>query len=235
MDSHKQVVKAVGRWIDKLSDIPGWRAWKDQSLANAVWLNDDLPSMTKDIGDWVFEGATDREHAIVTSYYSLISTVTSLKDCEYYFRRYPFKGLPVSKDEHLRYVCEMYFGRFYEFSERLKKCGDMVQAHCGRHSSVIFGKLIKSFKSDFDEEIRERHHVHHHDRFEDIRLHNLSLTQHAFIDHDLSLAWKRAHAVAYRKMVREMVERVRTKSDMMDGYLNAVATVLLAECAFLRD
>lgn len=233
MDSHKQVVKAVGVWIGKLSEIPGWRAWKDQSLANAVWLRDDEPTMRKEIGDWEFEGAFGQEHAIITSYYALISTVTSLKDCEYYFRRYPFYGLPVSKDEHLRYIFEMYFGRFYEFSERMKKCSDMVQKHKGNRSSKVFGKLIKDFKNEFDEEIRERHHVHHHDRFEDVRIHNLALTKAAFIDHNIEASWKSAYDRAYRKTVVEMVDQVRVRSGHVEEYLNAMATVILAECPFL--
>ena len=45
--------------------------------------------------------------SMVVSYLDLIGSVETLRECDYYFRRYPFKGLPVSRHRHLLNVCEM--------------------------------------------------------------------------------------------------------------------------------
>jgi hypothetical protein len=57
---------------------------------------------------------------VFSAYLALASLQHSLTQTEYYFRRFPFSNLPVSRSDHLRNICEMYFDRIEQFRQRLK-------------------------------------------------------------------------------------------------------------------
>jgi hypothetical protein len=101
---------------------------------------------------FTFPPEIEKQHAVVYQYIGLQQTVETLKECEYYFRRYPFRGLPVSRASHITNVCEMYFGRFYEFKERLKKYFEAVKAVSPNHNLDI-GKFIRQYEKIFDDEL----------------------------------------------------------------------------------
>ena len=106
--------EAVRTWIVKLDDNPAWIEWKRKHVAHTLYFGES--SETPDnLGDFVFPPMVEKQHAIVFGYLGLEQTAWSLKECEYYLRRYPFRGLPVTRHGHMTNVCEMYFGRFYEF------------------------------------------------------------------------------------------------------------------------
>jgi hypothetical protein len=102
-----------------------------------------------------FPIAIARQHDVVTLYLQLMDNVLSVKSCECYFRRYPFRGLPVSRHEHLSNVCEMFFGCIYQCKERLKKYSYAIAAASPRNR-LDFGTFIKSFSKEFDQELRAR-------------------------------------------------------------------------------
>jgi hypothetical protein len=226
---------AIGRWLPKLKTVHGWDEWKRQMLSHALWFDDEFPGREQSSSEFELPEGLDCEHAVVMSYYALHSTITSLRDCEYYFRRYPFGGLPISKHEHLRYICEMYFGRFYEFRSRTKECFKAVNALAGPVTRLELGQFIKAFDKEFDAEIRERNKVHHHNRFEDIAIDNLMMTALAAVDAPTGSAWKRRNDAFYRRASREWAERVVKRSSKLEEYLNAIAEAILASCPFLGE
>ena len=59
-----------------------------------------------------------------SSTYMMLSK--NLRQCEFYFRRYPFRGMPVSKADHIRNICEMYFAQFYVMRSRIKTCLNLM-------------------------------------------------------------------------------------------------------------
>ncbi len=84
-------------------------------LRDIIYSDDQIPE------EFRFSDEIERKHNVIMLYINLQNALTSLQDVEYYFRRYPFHDLPVSHNDHITRVCEMYFGHFYEFSERMKK------------------------------------------------------------------------------------------------------------------
>ena len=226
---------AIGKWILTLNEVDGWQEWKRQSTGAALWYDDELPGQRSDFGDFYFPDEIEKQHAIITGYYALHSTLSSLRDCEFYFRRFPFAGLPVQKHDHLRYICEMYFGRFYEFKSRLKELVKFVNAYLPEGTRVDGGPMIKAFDKEFDQEHRARNGVHHHNRFEDVAIDNLSLLAIGALDAETGHNWKRRNDAAYRKASRIWAARVVRRSRVVESYLDMAAMVVLSNCAFLSD
>ena len=179
---------------------------------------------------FIFPLELGKQHAVIFQYLGLHQTIDSLKECEYYFRRYPFRALPVSRADHITNVCEMYFGRFYEFKERLKKYFEAVKAVSPNHNLAI-GQFIRQYEKIFDDELRERHGVHHHGRFQDLAI------DRVFMVGTTTTRRGRVAAVdnlgQYRKLTDEWVRRVRRRAKNMDEVLEAVADATLHTCRFL--
>ena len=222
-------------WLAKLDQVPGWREWKYQVTVQTFWFDGEFSDTRKEIGDFVLPADIDREHAVITSYLILYSTLTSLHDCEYYFRRDPFRGTPVRKHDHLRYICEMYFGRFYEFEEKLKECLNSIIRVVGSDHKLNAGFIIKEFSKEFKQEIRNRNNVHHHSQFEDIAIDNLFMTGTKSLDAQHGSAWKRRNDAAYRRATKEWAARVVHRSKRIEDHLNVVAKLILTNCPFLSD
>lgn len=236
-DARLQV--AIARWLPNLNEAQGWEEWKRDLSGHTLWFDDPWPSDgpgpsdQEHVDDFKLPQELAMQHAVIASYYALHSTLTSLRDCEYYFRRYPFRGLPVQKYEHLRYVCEMYFGRFYEFKARIKECFEAINTTLPAKSRLNPGRLIKAFDKEFRKEIRERNGVHHHNRFEDIAIDNLFLL--TLMSHNLQphKQWRQRGEAAYRRSSKVWANRVVDQSKRVEVYLNIIAKTILLHCPFL--
>lgn len=104
-----QMMDATARFIKKLDTVPGWREARVSNLVAAMDLDGMLSEPTENIRPIELPPEMDLQHAVVTRYLELCDLVLSVKSCEYYFRRFPFNGLPVTRHEHLSNVCELYF------------------------------------------------------------------------------------------------------------------------------
>jgi hypothetical protein len=223
---------AIGVWLTRLESHPGWKDWKRKHLAHTLYFDETLglPS-DKPEDEFTFSGEVEREHAVVTKYLGLHETIRSLKDCEFYFRRYPFRGLPVTRHSHITNICEMYFGRFYEFKERLKNYFDALDV-AAPECDLDIGKFIKQFEQTFSQELRARNYIHHHSRFEDIAIDRVLITDSISMDGDKK-GWREEHLAAYRKFTREWAQRVIQRGKKLDEFLEAVAGATLNNCKFL--
>ncbi|MDX9684330.1 hypothetical protein QMK56_22860 [Pseudomonas protegens] len=230
--NNKLMLEAVYEWIDRLDSYPGWREWNrkkfDRALFDDEWLSDEG---REPLDDFNFSAAVNEQYAVVYQYLGLHQTIHALRDCEYYFRRYPFRGLPVSHSDHITNVCEMYFGRFYEFRERLKNYLRALDASLPSHQ-VEVGKYIKLFDKEFDQEIRARNSVHHHQRFTDQSIDRIFLT-HTLSRVPTGIGWKEERERAYRKVTREWVARVRSRAAKIEEFLEATSAFALSHCGFL--
>lgn len=224
--------EAVRKWIIGLREYPGWRAWKRKQLKHTLYFDDPLLSPT-DAADheFTFDGEVAKQHDIILHYLNLEESIASLKECEFYFRRYPFRGLPVTRKSHITNICEMYFGRFYEFRERLKKYLNLLKTLA---PYLDGGSFIKAFDREFDQELRARHNVHHHQRFVDIAIDRILLTDTITLNRD-DRGWRQEHLNAYRKTANEWAGRVRQRGRRMDEWLELIAEVTLTTCVFLSD
>lgn len=224
---------AIGAWLIKLEGLEGWREYRRIRLRHTLNFDDPFFMPDESLGDFVFAPEIEQQHTIVTQYLGLEQTIEALRECEFYFRRYPFRDLPVSRHAHITNVCEMYFGRFYEFKERLKKYLNTIKAVCP-HRTIDISKFVKLFEAVFEQELRARNRVHHHGRFEDIAIEKILVTDMASIGNTKD-GWKRRHYAAYRRASVEWSERVRARSARIDDFLEATAEVSLTVCGFLTS
>jgi hypothetical protein len=216
----------------QLNTYPGWKEWKGKALAQTLNFDEPYPLPSDKIQDnFRFSSEIERQHAVVIQYLGLVQTIQTLKDCEFYFRRYPFRGLPMSRSTHVTNVCEMYFGRFYEFKERIKKFFEAVKAVSPQHGLDI-ARFIKLYEKEFDQELRTRHRVHHNSRFEDIAIDRVFLTESMAAD-PKQFGWKRRHLADYRTVTKQWILRVRQRGARLDEFMEAIAGSVIASCPFI--
>jgi hypothetical protein len=226
-----RLVGAIAVWMARLESYPGWKEWKRRHFVRTLHFDEMLSIPNELEAEFKFSEEVEREHAVVIKYLGLHETTRSLKECEFYFRRYPFRGLPVTRHSHVTNVCEMYFGRFYEFKERLKNYFDVLEVAVPEHNLDI-GGFIKLFERTFSQEMRSRNDIHHHNRFEDIAIDRVLLTDSISVGRD-ERGWRQEHLAAYRKFTREWAQRVVERGKRMDEFLEAVASATLNCCGFL--
>lgn len=231
-ETHRnRMSNAIRIWLIKLDEVEGWRDYKEKQIEHTLGFDGQVFMRSEPIGDFIFPPKLEKEHAVITQYLDLIQTIEALKECEFYFRRYPFKRLPVSRHAHIRNICEMYFNRFYEIKSRLKKYFNALKELKPDHSLDI-GKFIKLFDSVFDQELRARNRVNHHGRFDDIAIDRVFIT--AVVAEESDYVFQKRHLAAYRKTTNEWAKRVRGTGARMDEFLEATAKATLAVCDFLR-
>lgn len=232
LPNNKEMMEAVFKWIERLDDYPGWKKWNTQRFSRTLLDDDWLTEEEREPqGDFTFSDDMERQYDVAFQYLGLHQTVHVLSDCEFYFRRFPFHGLPISYSDHITNICEMYFGRFYEFRERLKNYLNALARALPSHRIEI-GRFIKSFDKEFDSELRARNSVHHHQRFKDQAIDRVFLA-HALSKTPSGLSWKKERERAYRKLTREWVVRVRNRAAKVEEFLDATSTFALANCSFL--
>ena len=85
--------KATSAFAHSLDAYPGWREFQKTRMHRAMDF-DDLglsPDRTPEMFEFPIE--ITRQHDVVTLYLELMDNVLSVKSCEYYLRRYPFRGV----------------------------------------------------------------------------------------------------------------------------------------------
>jgi hypothetical protein len=146
-----------------------------------------------------------------------------LSQCEIYFRRYPFHGTPVSREDHARNMCEFYFGCFYIIKNRLKETLNRLRAVCP-HSKVHIGKTLRAFEKGFEQEIRIRNSIQHHQPYGDVAIERISLARLlASGESARSKGWERQHLTAYRKFCSAWSRRARDNAEIVEALIDSVA------------
>ena len=112
---------AIRAWLINLNSYPGWKEWKrKQAMHTLLFYDPVLPPSAKSADDFRFSDEVEKQHAIISRYLELEEVIVRLKECD--------RGLPVSRHVHFTNICEMYFGRFYEFKARIKEYFEAVEA-----------------------------------------------------------------------------------------------------------
>jgi hypothetical protein len=224
------LISKIGKWIES-APPPEFTLYKSKQLA--FTLADDLERKYGLVQEpekgFTFSEDIDRQHGLLMAFLSLNQAISGLEDCEFYFRRYPFKGHEVPRASHIRNICELYFGYFYIIKCRIKIVFDHLQLN-NPNARLKVGKFINGFQKAFEQEIRERNHVHHKDAFDDFAIDRLFLTNSIALNDDRDKkdrGWKREHMRQYRKVVKEWSARVRTRSAAVRQWENMVARAVL--------
>jgi hypothetical protein len=232
--STDRLVESIGKWIEKNTTLE-FRDFKRKqvrrTLADELDYKLGLPEMPK---EFVFSEAVEKEHALITSFLYLHQSAEALSQCEYYFRRFPFRSLPISRHEHLRNVCELYFSMFYVIRSRLKEVLNKLKAACPG-CRIDVGAFIKACDKEFDQELRERNSLHHSVPFEDLNIDRIMLTgMMASTEKFRDKGWDKEHLSAYRKSSKEWANRVKRRSVADRAFIDAAAKVILDKSSFLK-
>lgn len=166
-----------------------------------------------------------QEDAVLASFIALYSILESMRQCEFYFRRYPFRNLPVSRTDHLRNICEMYFDRIYQFKERLKITLNMVKKLKGVEKDERFGSLIRAFEKALDWELRQRNATHHTKRFEYDAIDQLGLID--ILQQSEMAKVLPKQSLIYRKEANKWVTRVRSRVTTLESVLDLTGKYVL--------
>jgi hypothetical protein len=227
----EEMQRVIERWVNFLQSYPGWTEWNHRKIGSTLFHSGSEGS--PEIPDFILPPDIDLKHAAIMAYLQLAQTIQTLKGCEYYFRRYPFRNLPVTHYDHLTNICEMYFAKFYEFRERLKKFEKALTA-ISPNQKKDWGPIIKLFDKIFDQEIRARNKVNHSERFSHFELDQIFLLSITFQE-ESDAALRRRHLVTYRKFTNDWVARVRAASKKVDQILELIAAFTLAHYNLLPE
>lgn len=229
-DGFEQALDATTPWINSLLDFPGFREWKNRSLLATMSYGE--PWFKGTSGDFVFPSHIVRQHAVITAYYAMHSTWRALADTEFYFRRFPFNGMPIDMDTHLRYTCENYFARFYEFKERMKACLNAINSVIAPVRLDV-GAVMKQYEKIFRTELKQRNLIHHHYRFDEITLDRIGFEGlMAYAKHPAE-EWRSLQRTTYRRVSREWAQRAKRRSSDVRSFLSVVGNALVEHCEFL--
>ena len=245
-DYRTQMRGALCQWLkDIAGNYPDWRDSNRKRIQRTLHFDSINPDLIgEEEPDFIFPSEVEKQRAVALGYLKLHLTIEALKKCEFYFRRYPFRGLPVTRSEHISNICEMYFSRFYQFKANLKTYFRAIKNLMSTHASgtmtedavEFFAKLsIKAYEKRFEQELRARNLVHHHERFEDIEISRIALKEITYGEISTTAGQRRIQSEEYREAIKFWVKHVRNSGVEMDALLEQIAAFTLEDCQFLSD
>jgi hypothetical protein len=228
----EQLTGKIGKWIEDIS-TPEFRQFKRKQIAYTIVDGFDRENLVEPPAEFAFSNVVERQHVLVMSFLELKSSSNALTLCEYYFRRYPFRGLPVSREEHIKNICELYLGQFYIIKNRIKVVFKRIR-EAYPHVATDFGSLIRAYDKEFNQELRARNKVSHHLSFEDLEIDRVMLTgMMSSTEGDEGKTWMREHLRAYRAASKEWSTRAKQRSASVQRFVDAVAKCILDHATFL--
>ena len=219
----------VSGWLTRLLDYPGFREWKNEVVRRHMAFTLIPQAWVEPFENFRFDADTLRQHEIVAGYVRLTKAAIDCRSAQHYFRRYPFRGLPIGRDEHLRTCAELYYSRVYQFRERLFRLLTWIERR-----TTPKGLNVKALKVTFDEQLREeldeRHRIHHEEAYSDFELDALGQTDLLATIDD---GWPRMSDAGYHRIARQWRKRVVASADKLDFWVGVAAVLILVRCRFL--
>lgn len=222
--NQQKLLRISGEHMSRLLEAEGRRGRAGERI-NRVLFKDvfgDEPAIEGE----EFSPQDQESYAVLQAYFGLALMVTCVEQCQYYFRRYPFRGLPISRTDHLRNCCEMYFDRIVQFRDRLKKVLNFCRSEGAIDASEV-RRVLKIFDEAFDWEHRQRNQTHHHDRFDYLELNQLSLAEMVGTKLPETVQWMIKPRRLYRQAANEWVARIRTRVEGLNKVAEYAAELVL--------
>jgi len=167
------------------------------------------------------------QHEMYTGFLALFSMVDVVRSTEYYFRRCRFGGLPISRADHLRNCCEMYFDRIVQFRDRMKSSLNAAQRLFPEKNFYV-GRIVKAYDKAFLWEIKQRNRVHHKGRYEDKYIDQLAMLQLLEIGSPEIKDYLSSNGI-HRAAVNIWVKKVRYGADALSNLLEQISELVLNE------
>jgi hypothetical protein len=232
----ERLFSSIRRWMDDNLSSEEFREFKLKQTGHVIadeWERS-LGVADEYLEPFQFTEEVEKQHDLITSFFDLKQSQLMTSQCEYYFRRFPFSGLPVSRGDHIRNMCEFYFGCFYITRSQLKVVLNKLNICCP-DTTINIGKMLDQFDKEFDQELRWRNRVHHKQPFDDIGLERIFVAA-LLIEGDMPnpKRWKRQHLAEYRKFAREWSRRAHKRSNDLNVFVEATALAILSAAPFLQ-
>lgn len=161
-------------------------------------------------------------HLLHSMFITICDTMNAAKQCEFYFRRFPYKGIEITKSDHIRNISEMYLGRVYEIHEKIVQFLNKLQ-ELKPKTPIDIGKFSKDFKKSFHWEFKERGLAVHNQRFTETALNKLgtSLLLGKFFDP----VYETVAEETFAQLKHKWVKRVKSQSKSFDQILEEVSRI----------
>jgi len=235
-ENFSKFMDCMAKWIEKIT-TPEFLEFQRQRIGYvlAYDFETELSRAAHATDNFRFDEDIENQHKLMTSFLHLFSSAQVLSQCEHYFKRYPFGGDPISREDHARNMCEFYLGNVYILRSRLKLFLNSFAKVCPELRRDI-SNTLKSFDRTFDWELRMRNGVTHHEPFADITTEKLSLMRLLARDPTFKdVGLDREHLRTYRKFVSSWVRRVRQRSDTVKLLIDEIAGILAEKTTFLAN
>lgn len=230
-EAQDRLQKRLTLWLHDLLEYPGYKEFKNEQLRGTL-LAGLLPGEPSyHLSDFRFSPEIEKHHPLVAGYYELLTTIISVRECEYYFRKYPFRNKNVSREAHLRTCCELFLSRIFQFRERWL-------AHLTRldrrtnPKGLPLKALRDEFENRFSSILEARHKIHHEEAYDDIELKALGVGDLLSYGDD-HFGWLRVSQGRYRQIRNDWVRRVREAAQQLDLFVGVTASLMLERCQFL--
>ena len=165
---------ATREWTKQFYDSnPVWRKYIRKKLSNIMFNTSDFDekgALSQEVED---------QRMLIVEYITLNLMIEEIQQCEYYLRRFPFRGLPVDRSSHVTNVCEMYFKKCYQFKDRFKRYLNTLKTQV---PDFEVGPIIRKYSRTFDRELKARNAIHHRERFSDMTIEKVFLYERFLTD-----------------------------------------------------
>lgn len=161
----------------------------------------------------------------------IFAQTESLREIEWYFRRCPFSGTPISKHGHIQHCCELYYSKIYQIRDLVKNLTKSIQRTMPDYDFGM-GEIIKEFDHQFRVEIISSNSIHHKEPHsnQSIRLINLA----EIVGGDPELLYLKIIAdFEFKQERKRWVKTTRDGVRKMDLFLDYLFLKLSQKCSHL--
>ena len=211
---------ATRQWTKEFHDSnPIWRKHIREKLSYILSETtdfDDKSALPKEI---------ENQRVLIVGYITLNVMIEDIQQCEYYLRRFPFRGLPVDRSSHVTNICEMYFNKCYQFKDRLKKYLTTLKSQV---PGLEVGSAIKQYNRIFEQELKARNAIHHKEQFSDLTIEKIFLNEKMLTN----LA---VRDYEYRRATGFWIREIQSTVLILNQIVEAVAKATIERVPFLSQ
>ena len=211
---------ATREWTKQFCDKnPSWRKHIRERLSYIIFESSDFDekgTLPQEVED---------QRMLIVEYITLSLMIEEIQQCEYYLRRFPFRGLPVDRSSHVTNVCEMYFNKCYQFKDRFKRYLNTLKTQV---PGFEVGAVIRRYSRTFDRELRARNAIHHRERFSDLTIEKIFLYERLLTD-------VAVRNYEYRRATSFWIREIQSTVLRLNQIVEEVAKTTLEGVSFLSQ
>lgn len=232
------ILKKINDFTENLMGEENYKKIKNMQMAEALHYaetGEQLYESSEKLDFHSSDKQFEKQWEILVEFLELHTVYESIRDSEFYFRRYPFRNKEVTKYNHFKYITEMFNYRIYEFKEKMKKLLTHIERYIKR-GKLNIKEIDKGFEKRFKSILEARHYTTHKGNFRSLESDALWVTN--LISHtgiSSSKGWESVYNQAYRRETRRMAEKVNKVTKIIEEYLKSISDFMIENCDFLKD